>query len=313
MQNSIIISIIIAIIIFFLYKKNNKFEHFDNPTISLESIKNLVSTFVNPRSISFNNVIVNNIDAEELNNNIVVDIDLSSNIAHGNILKYDATKKVWYNSTPVFPQYLSMNIYGTMGTIGNTDQNLLDSASINKCQDFGCMVSSILGGWTTLMPTVGPLKLDPTVDISSNKYYSYYGPYDPVTQKYGLRFDMRNKRIFGFDPSKTYKFDCSLFLYYLKHENGSSKIKFKMNTYGTNRQIADVYMSAYRNGMSQSLTLKTIQSGIPYEGIYFALTSSTGVGSIFGSNDTYFWKYDEYVGSRNMSLTIFIQEITKVL
>ena len=298
MQNSIIISIIIAIIIFFLYKKNNKFEHFDNPTISLESIKNLVSTFVNPKSISFNNVIVNNIDAEQLNNNIVVDIDLSSNIAHGNILKYDATKKVWYNSAPVFPQYVCMNIYGTMGYIGNTwggEQNLLDTAYINK-----------FNGGTNL--TADNFPLNQNVDISSNKYYSYYGPYNPVTQKYGLRYDPGSKRIFGFDPSKTYKFDCSLFLYMLQCDHNSAKINFRMKNFLNNTVIADIYMSAYEDGLSQSLTLKTIQSGIPYAGVFFVLTAVNS-----GDPGVDFWKYDEYVGSRNMSLTIFIQEITKVL
>jgi len=298
MQNYIIISIIIAIIIFFLYKKNNKYEHFDNPTISLESIKNLVSTFVNPKSISFNNIIANNIDAEQLNNNIIVDIDLSSNIAHGNILKYDATKKIWSNSTPVFPQYLCMNVIGTMDRI-KTEQNLLSVNNMNK-----------YSSGTNLNITNFPL--DPKVDISSNPHYSYYGPYNTETEKYGLRYDFKNSKIIGFDPNKTYKIDCTLFLYMLKCDENSAKINFRMkNSIITDPKlsiIADVYMSAYENNMSQSLTLKTIQTGIPYTGIHFALTSENS-----GDMGVYFWNPTKYEGSRNTTLTIFIQEITKVL
>jgi hypothetical protein len=94
----------------------------------------------------------------------------------------------------------------------------------------------------------------------------------------------------------------------LKCDHNSAKINFRMKNSLTNEIITDIYMSAYENNMSQSLTLKTIQTGIPYTGIHFGLTSEKS-----GDMGVYFWNPTKYEGSRNTTLTIFIQEITKVL
>ncbi len=294
MQNYIIISIIIAIIIFFLYIKKSNKEHFDISTINLESIKNIYSTFVNPQdTVSFNNIIAKNINTEELNKNIVVDIDLSSNITHGDILKYDSSKKVWENSKTVFPQYVYLNIYKTLGIIqGQHMDNLL-----GRTQD------------TDNIADLKYFPLDKTMDICSNEFYSYYGPYNSITNKYGLRYEELGRKIFGFDPAKTYKLDCSLMLYGMLNNSNWTKCSLVVSTvFG--KVLLKPYVSAYADGMTQVINIKTILKNIPYEGIqFFFTTKETGNDNLLVN----FWGSTATQGRYNTTFTLYIQEITDVL
>ena len=300
MQNYIIISIIIAIIIFFLYKKSSNInikEHFNNPTINLEAVKNIFSTFVNPQNtVSFNNIIAKNINAEQLNNNIVVNIDLSSNLNHGDILKYNSNTKIWENSRTVFPEYVYLNIYRTADLIqGAAELNLCEKQE-NK--------SNLKSSHLSFFP------LDRTMDICSNQFYSYYGPYNNITEKFGLRFDLQNGRIFGFNPEKTYKIDCSLQLYGTQTNSESAKCSLLMKT-NSGEEIGNARLSGYYGGgMTQNINMKTVRKNLPYEGIRFYLTTKySNNPKIFIT----FWEYNIVNGYYNTTFTIYIQEITNVL
>jgi hypothetical protein len=302
MQNYIIISIIIAIIIFFLYKKNNKFEHFDNPIINLESLNNLFSTFVNPKTVSFNNIIANNINTEELNKKIVVNIDLSSNIEHGEVLRYDATKKIWKNYKTVFPHYLYLNFFFTLRTVGG--RNTADNSVLrNNLFEGGATINTIARLNELLKKPPGA-----TIPLESSfAWRAYEFPDNNLPHhssghsEYGLRYDRVNARISKFDPKKTYKIDCTLTLYRAFRDNKEDQVFLSLRSSSTHVEFFRASASLWVDGLTQVINLKTIKKGLP-PSIYFDL-----------------WTYGKLKfdvdGARqfNTNFTIFIQEMTDTL
>ena len=305
MQNYIIISIIIAIIIFFLYKKNNNLEHFDNQILNLESLQNVFSTFVNRETVSFNNILAENVNTTTLNENYVVSIDLSSNVTHGDVLRYNGTNKIWQNYNTVYPHCLYLNFFLTLTKLYQGSISLLTRtgtpatyAALRKIPMFAANMADSSFAWTDY------------AHPNWNKYTN--GEY---LSGYGLEYKASEAQIKQFDPTKTYKIDCTLYLQnlYRRSDHGyQNRLTLRIKSSATGQTIAESTVSVWPDGWSQVINLKTIQKNLPH-GIYFELDVNTprmsgGTGS---GDHVYFEEPAER--SFNTNFTIFIQEVSTTL
>jgi hypothetical protein len=304
MQNYIIITIIIAVIIIFLYKKNNNFEHFDNQILNLESLQNVFSTFVNRDTVSFNNIVAESVNTTTLNENYVVGIDLSSNVTHGDVLRYNEKNKIWQNYKTVYPHFLYLNIFLTLdfiqgvGGLPNYAENLLLPSQYESSFDRN----------NYSFPQDGK-------PHTSNVYHS----------EYGLNFNRISKMGFGgprlvdpniknFDPKKTYKIDCTLYLQnlYRRSSHGNrNRIYLSIRDMANKTVvIAQTMVSVWPDGLSQVINLKTIKTNLP-SSIFFGIRVITNNNKIEDGNKVYFDEPAENLFNTNF--TVFIQEVTTTL
>jgi hypothetical protein len=320
MHKYIIISIIIATIIFLFYKKNNiktdTYEHFNNFEVysedSLQNINNLVDAYSKIKSeAKFNKLISKNITAETLNKYSIIKLEKAKvDYNTGDILRYNTNDNVnaWINSPPVKPQWTTMMIYGTLKPIKHTpSSNVLNRESY-----------AYTAGNTTVLNLSEDDKFNfpPKTDGSSNFFYSFNGPFNDKTNKTGLRYDSASSSIVGFDPKKLYKIDCTLSLYYAQGYNAWSGVGFKITDANPDLTKLLTYgetSSAAHSDMTIVLRVGCYTSGIEWRGIQFHVWN---VKDSSPDKDVTFWGWDSTNNVRPhpcVNVSILVEEIRKGL
>jgi hypothetical protein len=237
MQNYIIITIIIAIILILIYKnniKNTKYiknvEQFNDFEVysedSLNTLNNLYNAYQNRNNTTnFNKLITNNIIAESLNTHSIIKVNKagSADFGTGDVLRYSTRDNMnsWINSPPVYPQWVNMTIIGTPKPISQSPHmNLLNRDNYTLGDKSDVLINkdtekdSVLDiNTATNVNRNDIFSFEVKVDGSSNKYYSFYGPFNDKTNRTGLRYDPTLSYIVGFDPNKLYKIDCTVIFY----------------------------------------------------------------------------------------------------
>jgi hypothetical protein len=322
MQKYIIISIIIAIIIFLFYKKinikNDRFEHFYDFEVyseeSLNNINKLSDAYSKLQNIAtFDKLISKNITAQSINTHSIIKLGKSkSDYGVGDVLRYNAVDNTfdnintWINSPPVRPQWTTMVIYGTLKPIIKTPYtNLLNKESYSFSQ----------GNSTVLNLADDSFNFPSKTDGSNNKFYSFNGPFNDKLNLTGLRYDPTLSSIVGFDPKKLYKIDCTISLYNLIGYDGWSKVDAIITDVSSDESKLKIFGSttsaAHHNGMTVVLRVGCYKTDIPWSGIQLSLQHNLSDGKRL-----YFWNYaktDDHRPHPSVNVTISVEEIRKGL
>jgi hypothetical protein len=298
MNKYIIISIILCLIIIYLYLKKLKNENFEVSSTGIDVVQNLTNLYIDPNmTITFNNINANSVTAETMNNNLIPLITPREPLVDGSIMRLGdkVLGNGWRNYALNTPSYLSMVFSATLGRFYNgTTKNLLSKEAY---------VQSDIAG------NPSDFTFAPEVSSGMNKFITFYGPFDEVKRLSGLKYDVGLSAIIGFDPKKTYKIDCNVTLYYTQSNISSHRFYFYMKN--DDRSLAHTEMTAHHGaGMTHAFRLVTTCTGITFSGIQICLVPNRGDPA-----DTYiqFWGSGEEKGQPNTNFTIMIEEIRKGL
>lgn len=291
MNKYIIISFILCVVIIYLYLKNPNREHFEVPTTDVDVIQNLTNVYVDPSTpITFNNIKVKSVIAESMNDYPIQLFTPVQPINDGSIMRLGDKLRGngWKNYTVNIPSYLSMTFSGTLSGISKgQNKNLL-------------LINSYVQSQISENPTLFNFSDD--VSGTTNRFISFYGPFDETRRLSGLKYNSGTGTIIGFIPSKLYKIDCDVTLYMTSNTGNTCRLFFQIKN--IDKILCETQMTAHHDGMTHSFRLITYCVGITYDGIELNIGLSES-----GGNSVVFWNYNDFKGRPNTNVAIMVEEI----
>ena len=296
MNNYIIILILFCLIIYlyFKYLKKHKIENYDVLSNSTDILQNLTNLYIDPSiPITFNEINAEYVTAEDMNGYPIPYFTPVDPINDGSIMRLGDKQRGngWKNYTVNTPSYFSMTFSATTNTIIPTEKNLLQKNSYEQ---------------SDIKDYINLFTFESNIDSSSNKFITFYAPFDESNRKTGLRFDAAEGAITGFNPNKLYKIDCSITFYGTQVDDNWFDISVRLKN--KDRIISESILAAHHEvGMTHGFRLTNTCTGITWEGIKI-------FANLFhGETIAIFWGYNDPRGVPNTQIAIFVEEVRKGL